>query len=350
MSNRMKMNSMERVAAVLNFKEPDQIPLFLMLTCYGARELDMTIRNYYSKAEHIVKAQLRMREKYRHDCLYAFMYSAIEVEAFGGEIVYSQEGSPNAGEPFLRNKQDIRKLLPPSIENTDCLMKGIDVIQSLRIAAGDGVPVLGVVISPFSLPIMQMGFGRYIELIYEEPELFNHLMRVNQAFCTSWANAQLAAGATAIAFVDAMASPLLLPTELYRKTGYEVDKKTLREINGMTAIGFGSAPCGGIMNEVLELGTHAVVAGAQEDIGDVKSKAEGQLAVMGNLNYLEVICWERDQVEKKIKSIIRDAGKRSGLIITDSAGEVPYAMPEERLFEISECVREWGKYPLDWID
>jgi uroporphyrinogen decarboxylase len=52
-------------------------------------------------------------------------------------------------------------------------------------------PIVGVAMTPFSLPVMQMGFDRYIEIMYERPDLFSRLMEINQDFCISWANAQL---------------------------------------------------------------------------------------------------------------------------------------------------------------
>ena len=57
--------------------------------------------------------------------------------------------------------------------------------------------MLSFLMSPFSLPVMQMGFEPYLRLIFEEQELFERLMRVNSAFCVAWANAQLDAGANA---------------------------------------------------------------------------------------------------------------------------------------------------------
>jgi uroporphyrinogen decarboxylase len=50
----------------------------------------------------------------------------------------------------------------------------------------------------FSLPVIPMGFDRYIELIYEQPERLARLMQANEEFCVEWSTDQLAAGATAI--------------------------------------------------------------------------------------------------------------------------------------------------------
>ena len=65
------MTSMDRVMTALSHEEPDRVPVFLMLTMHGARELGVSIREYFARAEHVVEGQLRMHRKYGHDCLYA---------------------------------------------------------------------------------------------------------------------------------------------------------------------------------------------------------------------------------------------------------------------------------------
>ena len=90
------MTSLERTMAAVNHQEPDRVPLFLFLSLYGAKELQIPVKDYFSKAENIVKAQLRMRNKYKNDCIYTFSYAPIEVEAFGGEVIFVEDGPPNS--------------------------------------------------------------------------------------------------------------------------------------------------------------------------------------------------------------------------------------------------------------
>jgi uroporphyrinogen decarboxylase len=63
------MNSFERVMTAISHREPDRVPLFLLLSLYGAKELGMSPKQYFSKAENIVKAQLYMNKKYNNDCI-----------------------------------------------------------------------------------------------------------------------------------------------------------------------------------------------------------------------------------------------------------------------------------------
>ncbi len=110
------MTSLERTLAAIGHKEADRVPLFLLMAAYGAKELKMPVKDYFSKAGNVVEAQLRMREKYRTDCLYAFFYAGIEAEAFGGVTVFRDGSAPNAGAPVVKGPAGIDALKAPRVE------------------------------------------------------------------------------------------------------------------------------------------------------------------------------------------------------------------------------------------
>lgn len=215
--NTSPMTSLQRVLTTLGHQEPDRVPMFLLVTMHGAKELGLSIRDYFSRSEHVVEGQLRLRAKYRNDCLYGFFYAPIEIEAWGGEVIFREDGPPNTGVPFLQSAEMIPRLVPPRIADSPCLLRVLKTLEMLKIKTGAEAAILGVVMSPFSLPVMQMGFDCYLALMLEQPALFEELMRRNEEFCVEWANAQLAAGATAICYFDPVSSPTIVPRELYLK-------------------------------------------------------------------------------------------------------------------------------------
>lgn len=346
---RPNQTSLERVLTSLGHREPDRVPLFLLLTMHGAKELGISIREYFSKPENVVEGQLRMRSKYRNDCIYSFFYAPVEVEAWGAEVIYRDDGPPNSGMPFIRSTEVINRLEPPRVSETPCLMKILRAIEMLKDRVGNEVPIIGVVMSPFSLPVMQMGFERYIDLIYERQTLFNHLMHVNEEFCVRWANAQLAAGATAICYFDPVSSVTVIPKELYTTTGFAVAKRTLSRINGPTATHMASGRCLPILPELAQTGTAVVGVSAEEDLAGIKRECQGKLTVLGNLNGIEMRRWSMQKAEAVVKNATAKAGKGGGFILSDNHGEIPWQVPEETLLAISEAVHKWGRYPLDWV-
>ena len=345
-----KMTSLQRVLTSLEHREPDRVPLFLLVTMHGAKELGLSIKEYFSKAENVVEGQLKLRAKYRHDCIYNFFYASLEVEAWGGEVIYCDDGPPNSGVPFIRNPEDIRKLELPKIDEMPCLGKVLKSARLLKERIGDDAPIIGVVMSPFSLPVMQMGFDRYIELMYERPGLFDHLMRINEEFCVQWANAQLKAGSTAICYFDPVSSTTISTKEMYLKTGFEVAKRTLARIKGPTATHMASGRCLPIIGDLAKTGTAIIGVSAQENLEELKAACRNTLSVMGNLDGMQMRHWSPEDAEEEVMKAISLAGCGGGFILSDNHGEIPWQVTDDVLMAISQAVRNWGQYPLDWLN
>ena len=344
------MTSLERVFTTLGQKEPDRVPLFLLVTMHGAKELGLSLSSYFSKAENVAEGQLRMRAKYEHDCLYSIFYAPLEIEAFGGEVIFSDNGPANSGEPFIKNKEQIRHLAAPKVKDSKCLQKVLRCIEILKEKKGDEAPILGVVMSPFSLPVMQMGFDRYIELMYNEPDLFNSLMRIIEEFAVDWANAQLKAGATAIGYFDPVSSTTVVPREKFLETGYEIAKRTIARIKGPCAIHMASGRCLPIIDDIANIGAPIIGTSVLEDLSDVKVACRQRLTILGNLNGIEMCRWTPEETETKVKEAIAKAGPGGGFILSDNHGEIPFQVPEEVLFAISDSVKKWGNYPINITD
>jgi uroporphyrinogen decarboxylase len=342
----MTMNSMQRVLTSLSHKEPDRVPLFLLTSMQGAKELKMSLKDYYASAERLAEAQIKMKIKYRNDCYYSFFYAPVETEAFGADVIYKEDGPVNSGNPFIKTAHDIENLVIPEIEDAPSLKKVITATRLLKQEAGDQTPIIGVVMSPFSLPVMQMGFERYLDLIHEEPVLFNKLMQKNEAFCVKWANAQLEAGATAICYFDPVSSPTIIPPELYRKTGFVVAKNTISQIKGATATHLASGRCMDIADDLCQTGTYVVGTSVEEDLETLKSTFQNKLTILGNLNGIEMCRWTPEEAEIHVKTAIQKAGKGGGFILSDNHGELPYQVSEKTLMAISDAVQKWGNYPL----
>jgi uroporphyrinogen decarboxylase len=341
---------MQRVQAAMSGHEPDRVPLFLLTTMHGARELGLGIREYFSRADHVVEGQMRLLEKFRSDCLNPFCYAAAELEAFGGATIFFEDGPPNAAGPVISRPEDIDRLETPRLDATASLVRGLDIIRRLKERVGDTVPILGSVVSPFSLPVMQMGFAAYIELIYEQPERLARLMSVNQEFCVAWANAQLAAGATAIGYADPVSSTSIIPRDLYLRTGYRVAAETIRRINGPTAIHLASGRGLSLVDDFVACGAAAVGVSTLENLSDWKKAARGRLTVLGNLNGVEMRRWTPAQAESEVKLAIAKAARGGGFILADNHGEIPWQVPDEVLLAIRDAVDRWGRYPIDWVE
>jgi uroporphyrinogen decarboxylase len=343
------MTSAQRLGTAMSHREPDRVPFLLPSVLQGAREVGLSIKEYFKHADLVAEGQWRIREKFGHDALVGFMYGAVEVEAWGGEVIFRDDGPPNAGEPIVKDPDDIDRLQPPRIGDSPCLLKVLRLIRLLKERAGPDVPVMGSVISPFSLPVMQLGFENYLILLHDHPERAEQLLRVNEEFCVAWANAQLDAGAGAIGFADPVSSPTIVPRDMYLKTGFVSARRTIARIHGAVATSFASARCLPIIEDVIRTGSVGVGVSVMEDLAEIKAACRGRLTVMGNLNAIEMHRWTSVEAQAKVKEAIAKAGPGGGFVLTDNHGEIPWQVPDDVLFAIADAVREWGRYPLDWI-
>jgi len=346
----IRMTSMERVLMTLGHKEPDKVPLFLLLSMQGAKELGLSLKDYYSKCSNVIVAQMRLKKKYKNDCLFPFYYAAIEIEAWGGSVIFIEDGPVTVGEPLIKNINEVGNLEAPQVKTSLALIKVLSTIEGLKAEAGNETPIIGVVMSPLSLAVMQLGLDKFFDILYEYPDIMEKLLQKNILFCKEWANAQLAAGATAICYFDTISSSSIIPREMYIKTGYGIAKNIFTQINGPIATHFGSGLCGPIIDKVIETGMSVIGVGGFDNLKVLKEQCRNKVTLLGNLNGVEMCRWKSEDAENAVKSVIKAAGKGGGLIISDGHGEIPFQVEDDILMAISESVERWGQYPLRWVE
>jgi uroporphyrinogen decarboxylase len=341
-----KMNCMERVMTALSFKEPDRVPLFLTLTMHGAKELGLSLKDYFSRPQNIFEAQVKMQKKYSTDFFYGIYYGPIEVEILGGEVIFSEDGPVNSGDPLLKGFSDIKNLNFPQINECKKLKEVLKAISLLREYSKGEIPIVGVVMSPFSVPVMQMGFDKYIELIYQNGDYFNELIEKNKKFCIEWANAQFDAGATAVGYFDPVSSTTIINREQFIKTGYIIAKDTIKSLKGPVAMHFASGRCLNIIDLLPNIKIAMVGVSVLEDLSQLKAASYGKISLAGNLNGIEMRRWTQDKTTEIVREAIMKGGPGGGYILSDNHGEIPFGVSEEVLLCIAETVKKYGNYPL----
>lgn len=344
------MSSMERLSVAMAHREPDRVPLLLATTMHGARELGLTIEEYFGSAKHVIEGQLRLRARYRSDFLLAYPYAAVEMEAWGAQTIFLLDGPPQAGQPVIGRPEDIDRLQAPEVASSPSLQRVLATIRGLREQVGDAVPVISAMIAPFSLPIMQMGFAAYLDLMHDAPERFWRLMEINEQFTVAWAQAQCEAGVTALVYYDPCSSTTIVPPELYRRTGCVVARHVMQSVPCATATHFASGRCAALLEDVVGTGTAAVAVGMLDSLEECRRAVAGRATLIGNLNAVEMRHWSVQDAEHAVKRAIAAAGRGGGFVLCDGHGEIPWQVPEAVLEAISESVERWGRYPLDWID
>ncbi len=341
------MNSLERVLTTLSHTEPDRVPVFLLMSMQGASVTGMPLDRYYLDPRSVAEGQLRLLESFGHDCLYTFHYASIEYEAFGGRSIFRSDGPPNAGEPILKSREDLFRLQPPKVCECAGLQNVLEATREIKRRTNGQTLILGVIMSPFSLPVMQLGFDRYLDMLTGDPEAFARLMEVNKAFCTEWAKAQLDAGAMALCYFDPVSSPTIIPRELFAKTGWPIAKEIIKNVTqGPFALHFASGRTLAVADLIAQTGAVAIGISCDENLAKVKQAFRGKITLVGNLNGIEMRSWSQARAEAEVKTAICAGAEGGGFILSDNHGEIPLQVPEDTLHAIVSAAREHGRYPL----
>lgn len=341
------MTSAERLLTTLGGGIPDRVPYFLPVTMHGALEVGVPLDEYYRSGALVAEGQLRLRAKYRDDVLYPFFYGALEVAAFGGEVEFFADGPPNAVGPLLTDPAQIRDLVAPDVRHSDVLRAPLEALRITSDAVAGEALTVGVIMSPFSMPVMQVGFAEYLALLYEQPDLARQLLAINADFAIEWANAQLAAGADAIGYFDPVASPTVLPADMFATFGRPLLRQCLAAIAGPCAGLLASGLSMPLVDDLADAAAVIVEVSSDEDVAEVKAAAGGRLTVMGNLNGIEMRRWTPTEAHAITRDLIREAAPGGGFILSDTHGEIPLQVPEDVLLAISDAVAEFGHYPID---
>jgi uroporphyrinogen decarboxylase len=340
------LTSWQRIQAALKGEEADRVPFFLPVTMHGARAVGVPLRRYFTRVDDVVEGQLRLRARLGHDLVTPFMYASLEVEAFGGESIVYDDGPPNAGEPPLRGAADVMALQPPRPEDAPGLRRTLEVTRRLAARVEGACPVLAAVISPFSLPAMQLGLPAWFELLHEQPEVAERLLRVNEAFTVAWANALAAAGAAPILFFDPVASPDQVPAALYQRLALPSMRRCLAAIRAPVIMGYASSRGLARVQDAAAAGAIAVTGSPLEPLPALKAACGDQLLLVGGLDSVSLVSATPAQAAATARAAIQAIGRGGRFLLCEHHGEIPWQVPEEVLDAVAAAVHEHGRYPL----
>ncbi len=340
------LTSAQRIGEALAGREADRIPFFLPVTMHGARAIGVPLRDYFKRPENVVEGQVRLRARLGHDVVTAFHYASLEVEAFGGESVLYEDGPANAGAPPLRTSAEVLALQPPRVEEVPGLVRTLAATRLLADRVAGDCPVLGAVVSPFSLPAMQLGLPRWFELLHEEPEVAERLIRVNEAFTTAWGNAQLAAGANLLVFFDPVASPDLVPDPIYLGMARPSVNRCLKALKGPVILGYASARGLRRIPDAVDAGALGVGGSAFESLAELKVACGGKLMLLGGLDSLALAASTPAQAAAAARAAIAAAAPGGRFLLTEHHGEIPWQVSEQALDAVAEVARTYGRYPI----
>jgi uroporphyrinogen decarboxylase len=338
---------MERFGALMTGAIPDRVPIVCNLLDQGAREMGVSLKEYYSRGDLVAEGQLRMREKYGYDTLLGMFYSALEAELLGCRyIVYADDGPPNVGHLAIRTPEDIRKVhLPDDLNDHPRFQQLSTCIAIMKRESHGQWPVLGVVTASFSLPAMLMGIGPWMDLFLSgDPRLRDHLLELCSKFCSRQIKALRESGADLIVYVNPVASATFITPAKFRDLALPWVIRDLEEPGPAGVVFFNG---GGRINPILadlkeHTGIGAYYLNPFDNIAEARSILGQQALIAAAINDIRMIDWSPQEIDLEVERIMR-AGKQAGGFIFGTL-MMPFRIPELNIRALVDAAIRYGSY------
>jgi len=213
------ITGMDRLIAAINGNPCDRIPVFCNMSDQGAKEMGITLQEYYSNGEYVAEAQLRMREKYGYDNLWSLFYVGKEAELLGcKDIVFALDGPPNVKSMILQTYDDIHRLqIPDDISSHPSFQEELKCLRILKSEAGGKYPICAYLTASMTLPAILMGMDKWMELLLMGPvEVRDELLTKCSEFFRKEIEAYRNAGADIFVYANPFGSTDFIPMKLIR--------------------------------------------------------------------------------------------------------------------------------------
>jgi uroporphyrinogen decarboxylase len=341
------ITGMERLLAAVSGNTSDRVPVFCNLIDQGAKELGMTLKEYYSNGEYVAEGQLRMLEKYGYDNLWSLFYVGKEAELLGcGKIVFAENGPPNVGEMVIRNREDISRLrVPDDMEAHPAFREPLKCLRILRSEAGGKYPICAYVTASMTLPAILMGMEKWVELLLTGPaDLRDGLLTKCSDFFRKEITAYRNAGADIFVYSNPFGSTDFLPMKLFEELSLPWMERDLKPGGTQGVVYYcGGARMNPVIDRVLErLEISAYYLSPMDDISLGKKIIAGRALCAGVINDIPLIDWPRDEIRREVRRMM-DEGMPGGKFLFGTL-VMPYGIPETNIRAMLEAAYEFGSY------
>jgi len=341
------ITGMDRLMAAVTGEKCDRIPVFLNLFDQGAKELGMSLEEYYSKGAHVAEGQLKLRDKYGYDNVWSIFFAGKEVEVLGcTDIRYVDDGPPNVGDYIIKNYDDIEKLvIPEDISSHPAFVEILECTRILNDEVGGKYPICAYVGASSTLPTMLMGMDKWFELLFMGPPDVRDLLleKCSEFFRKSLA-AYREAGANLFLYANSLGSTEIVSMKQFDELTVPWMKRDLDgvDVNGLIYYS-GSAKINPVISRVIEeTGIRVYSLSPFDDISEAKQMLDGPGIIGGVINDIMLFKWSEEEIRTEVQRIVNQ-GKQGGRFLLGT-GLMPYGIPENKIRAFCEAAYEFGHY------
>lgn len=280
------MNSLERALSTIRLSIPDRVPVDLHNFAMAAAWTGRPFGEVFHSGALMAEGQLALWRRFGHDILLLENGTTALAEALGCKVIYPDDGPPKLVEPVLKRLGDVDDLPPIDPARDGTLPELLDATRRVAEAVGNSAFVMGRADQgPFSLAAMLRGMDQFLLdlALGSQPEKIHRLLEFTTGVCTSFALAQLAAGAHGTSIGESLAGPSVVSPRMYEEYALPYEQKVVRAVKQAGGI-FALHICGNttrIVDKMVQSGADILEIDEETDLRVAKRAAAGKCALLG---------------------------------------------------------------------
>lgn len=322
---------------MLQEKKRVAIPI---MTHPGIELTGNTVRQAVTDGTVHADAICALNEKYPAAAVTAIMDLTVEAEAFGAQVLFSENEIPNITGRLVSDMESIQALVVPGLDAG----RVQEYLKANRITAEriKDKPVYGGCIGPFSLAGRLYDMTELMMSIYLEPDTVTLLLEKCTEFILKYVQAMKETGISGVIMAEPAAGLISNDDCNTYSTAYV--KKIVEAVqdDSFIVILHNCGNTGHCTDAMVKSGARGLHFGNRADMVEALKECPSDLLVMGNI---DPVCVMQQASAEKVKEETRallDATSAWGNFILSTGCDVPPHIPFENIEAFYEALDEYN--------
>lgn len=327
-------------------KSKDRYVVFPLNCLPGMKLVGEDIDKILHNPELKVSAALAFAERFEPDLIFFPNDVAVEAEALGAAVKFSNYGMPVIGEYPVKDMNDLNKLKLPDPYNTGRMPLNIETVSRLARKVPNRYKVAHV-IGPFTVAGQLTGVDKLARKTINDPSFTQALLEITSETVIRYARTLVEAGADVLYVAEPSAS--LISPFLFRKYLAEHLKRLFNSVKAMNFLHI----CGDttyLVEELAAIGTQGLSFDNRVNLLKIENKVPADVVIIGNIDPVGVIKNSNPQVIKKaVESLLKEMLPVKNFAL--SAGcAIPFETPFENIKAFFKAGRNFPRPLPEAID
>ena len=342
------MNSIERVQAAIELRQPDRVPVDLHNFQPAAHATGLPMRDVFQDGSLLAEAMLKAWREFGHDMILLENGTACNAQACGVEVIYRDDAAPATGKPLLAKLEDVASLEVPDPYKTFPMCEILKATRILSKEIGGRVWICARADQgPMDLASQLRGMNELMLDIAtgEQEELIHALLDFARRVATRYAYALIECGGHSTSIGEPVAGPDLISPAHYRKYPWVHEKRMVEELKGRGII-LHNHICGDtapITEDFIATGSQVLEVDHKTDPHKIKQAARHRTCLLGNIDTGLLAFGTPSQIDDACRELIEVWKPDSGFILGPGCA-LGSQTPAENIHALVESAKKYGSY------